>query len=55
MAFAQGVLTLPVAWAVCVDIAHRYGGTATGFMNTERFVGDLADHCRVAGREVRLL
>ncbi len=36
MAFAQGAqdLTLPVAWAVCVDIAHRYGGTATGFMNT---------------------
>ncbi len=36
MAFAQGSqdLTLPVAWAVCVDVGHRYGGTATGFMNT---------------------
>ena len=36
MAFAQGAqdLTLPVAWAVCVDIGHRYGGTTTGFMNT---------------------
>lgn len=36
MAFAQGAqdLTLPVAWAVCVDVGHRYGGTATGFMNT---------------------
>ncbi len=36
MAFAQGAqdLTLPVAWAVCVDVSHRYGGTATGFMNT---------------------
>ena len=36
MAVAQGAqdLTLPVAWAVCVDVGHRYGGTATGFMNT---------------------
>ena len=36
MAFAQGAqdLTLPVAWAVCVDVGHRYGGTSTGFMNT---------------------
>lgn len=36
MAFAQAAqdLTLPVAWAVCVDVGHRYGGTATGFMNT---------------------
>lgn len=36
MAFAQGAqdLTLPVAWAVCVDVSHRYGGSATGFMNT---------------------
>jgi ACS family glucarate transporter-like MFS transporter len=36
MAFAQGSqdLMLPVAWAVCVDVGHRYGGTATGFMNT---------------------
>ncbi len=36
MAFAQGAqdLMLPVAWAVCVDVGHRYGGTATGFMNT---------------------
>ena len=23
-----------MAWAVCVDVGHRYGGTATGFMNT---------------------
>lgn len=36
MACAQGAqdLTLPVAWAVCVDVGHRHGGTATGFMNT---------------------
>ena len=36
MAFAQATqdLTLPVAWAVCVEVGHRYGGTATGFMNT---------------------
>ncbi len=36
MAFAQGAqdLTLPVAWAVCIDVGHRFGGTATGFMNT---------------------
>ncbi|MEZ5365599.1 MAG: MFS transporter [Bryobacterales bacterium] len=36
LAFAQGAqdLTLPVAWAVCVDVGRRYGGTATGFMNT---------------------
>lgn len=36
MAITQGAqdLTLPVAWAVCVDVGHRYGGTATGFMNT---------------------
>ncbi len=36
LAFAQAAqdLTLPVAWAVCVDVGRRYGGTATGFMNT---------------------
>ena len=36
LAFAQGAqdLTLPVAWATCVDFGGRYGGTATGFMNT---------------------
>lgn len=36
MAVAQAAqdLTLPVAWAVCVEVGHRYGGTATGFMNT---------------------
>jgi len=36
LAFAQGAqdLTLPVAWATCIDVSHRYGGTATGFMNT---------------------
>lgn len=36
MAVAQGAqdLTLPVAWATCVDIGGRFGGTATGFMNT---------------------
>ena len=36
MAFAQGAqdLTLPVAWATCVDVGGRFGGTATGFMNT---------------------
>lgn len=36
LAFAQGAqdLTVPVAWATCIDVSHRYGGTATGFMNT---------------------
>jgi ACS family glucarate transporter-like MFS transporter len=36
MAVAQGSqdLTLPVAWATCVDVGGRFGGTATGFMNT---------------------
>jgi nitrate/nitrite transporter NarK len=36
LTFAQGVqdLALPVAWATCVDIGGRLGGTATGFMNT---------------------
>lgn len=36
LSFAQGAhdLTLPIAWATCIDVSHRYGGTATGFMNT---------------------
>ncbi len=36
LSFAQGAqdLTLPVAWATCVDFGGRYGGTATGVMNT---------------------
>ena len=36
MAVAQGSqdLTLPVAWATWVDVGGRFGGTATGFMNT---------------------
>lgn len=36
LSFAQGVqdLALPVAWATCVDVGGRLGGTATGFMNT---------------------
>lgn len=36
LAFAQGAqdLTLPVAWATCVDVGRSSGGTATGFMNT---------------------
>ena len=36
LAFAQGSqdLTLPVAWATCVDVGRHSGGTATGFMNT---------------------
>jgi MFS transporter, ACS family, glucarate transporter len=36
LAFAQAAqdLTLPVAWATCIDVSHKYGGTATGFMNT---------------------
>jgi len=36
LAFAQGAqdLTLPVAWATVVDVGHRFGGTAAGFMNT---------------------
>ncbi len=36
LAFAQGAqdLTLPVAWATCVEIGGAFGGTATGFMNT---------------------
>jgi MFS family permease len=36
LAFAQGShdLTLPVAWATCIDVGGRLGGTASGFMNT---------------------
>ncbi len=36
LAFAQASqdLTLPVAWATCVDVGGRIGGTASGFMNT---------------------
>lgn len=36
LSFAQGAqdLTLPVAWATCVDVGGRLGGTASGFMNT---------------------
>jgi MFS family permease len=35
LAFAQGShdLTVPVAWATCVDVGGRMGGTASGFMN----------------------
>ncbi len=34
--FAQGSMDLavPVAWAACLEVGGRYGGTATGFMNT---------------------
>ena len=36
LAFAAGALDLavPVAWATCADVGGRFGGTATGFMNT---------------------
>lgn len=36
LAFAQGAqdLTMPVAWATCVDVGRHSGGTTTGFMNT---------------------
>ncbi len=27
-------LAVPVAWAACLDVGGRFGGTATGFMNT---------------------
>lgn len=26
-------VTLPVAWATCVDIGGRFGGTTSGYMN----------------------
>jgi ACS family glucarate transporter-like MFS transporter len=26
-------VTLPVAWATCVDVGGRFGGTASGIMN----------------------
>lgn len=34
--FAAGAmdLSVPVAWAACLEAGGRYGGTATGFMNT---------------------
>jgi nitrate/nitrite transporter NarK len=34
--FAAGAMDLavPVAWAACLEAGGRYGGTATGFMNT---------------------
>jgi nitrate/nitrite transporter NarK len=31
--FAVMDLMLPSAWAMCMSIGGRYGGTATGFMN----------------------
>ncbi len=36
LSFAQGAqdLSLPVAWATCVEVGRRYGGSTTGFMNT---------------------
>lgn len=36
LVFAAGSmdLTVPVAWAACLEVGGRYGGTATGFMNT---------------------
>ena len=36
LSFAQGAqdLSLPAAWATCVDVGRRYGGSTTGFMNT---------------------
>jgi MFS family permease len=27
-------LAVPVAWAACLDVGGRFGGTTTGFMNT---------------------
>jgi MFS family permease len=41
LSFAQGVqdLAVPVAWATCVDVGGRMGGTATGFMNTASSIG----------------
>lgn len=27
-------LAVPVAWAACLEVGGRFGGTATGFMNT---------------------
>ena len=59
MAFAQGAqdLTLPVAWAVCVDVGHRYGGTATGFMNTASSASAVISpiSAALARRQVRLV
>ena len=38
-AFAVMDLMLPAAWAMCMSIGGRFGGTATGFMNTAGNVG----------------
>lgn len=38
-AFAVMDLMLPAAWAMCMSIGGRYGGTATGFMNTAGNLG----------------
>ena len=32
-------LMLPSAWAMCMSIGGRYGGTATGMMNTAGNLG----------------
>ncbi|MCW5981357.1 MAG: MFS transporter [Bryobacteraceae bacterium] len=36
LAFAAGAMDLavPVAWAACLEVGGKFGGTATGFMNT---------------------
>jgi MFS family permease len=38
-AFAVMDLMLPAAWAMCMSIGGRYGGTATGVMNTAGNLG----------------
>lgn len=38
-AFAVMDLMLPAAWAMCMSIGGRFGGTATGFMNTAGNLG----------------
>lgn len=41
LSFAVMDLMLPAAWAMCMTIGGRYGGTATGVMNTGGQVGGL--------------
>jgi ACS family glucarate transporter-like MFS transporter len=39
LGFGIADLMLPAAWALCLDIGHRYAGTVTGTMNTAGQLG----------------
>jgi nitrate/nitrite transporter NarK len=39
LGFGVADLMLPAAWAICLDIGHRYAGVVTGTMNTAGQLG----------------